>query len=254
MIAWLTHNETELPSVGDWLVAREASRAASMRFTKRHSEYLLARWTAKAALIRRLGLSADVASFARLEIRNAADGAPEAWLDGTRLALAISLTDRAGWAVCALAPEGVGLGCDLELVEPRSAAFVRDYLTEAERERVACAGDEDESHLLANLLWSAKESALKVLHTGLRRDTRSVEVDLGPTGRERVAAAADGWQPLTVRATEGREFAGWWRRYGTFVLTFATDVPTPPPTPMLEPSPLATGAPLERWRLAPLRR
>jgi 4'-phosphopantetheinyl transferase len=253
VIVWLTSNEAALPSGDDWLVAREARRVGSMRFTKRHVEYLLARWTAKAALARRLDLPADVRSFARLEIRNAADGAPEAWLDERRLDISLSLTDRAGWAVCALAPPAVGLGCDLELVEPRSPAFVRDYLTEPECRMVARGRSEDERHLRANLVWSAKESALKVLRTGLRRDTRSVEVDVGVAGDADDTSTLDQWQPLVVRAVEGRTFPGWWRRYGAFVLTFATDVATPPPTAMLEPTALATGVPTESWRRAPLR-
>jgi len=75
-------------------------------------------------------------------------------------------------------PPGRAIGCDLEIVEPRSDAFVEDFLTAAERSLVAGAPDEDARHLLANLVWCGKESALKVLRTGLRRDTRSVEVSL----------------------------------------------------------------------------
>jgi len=88
----------------------------------------------------------------------------------------ISMTDRAGWAVCAIAPPGIEVGVDLELVESRSTLFVQDYFTDAER-RVALTG-ESADPLLTNLIWSAKESALKVLRTGLRRDTRSVEITL----------------------------------------------------------------------------
>ena len=65
------------------------------------------------------------------------------------------------------------VGCDLELVEPRTPGFVADFLTAAEQQSVASRPDPDAA---ANLIWSAKESALKVLQTGLRRDTRSVEV------------------------------------------------------------------------------
>ena len=49
----------------------------------------------------------------------------------------MSLTDRAGCAVCLLAAEPAAIGCDLELVEPRSDAFVGDYLTGPERRWVA---------------------------------------------------------------------------------------------------------------------
>lgn len=252
MIVWSSHHESELPSIAGWLSAREAARAAAMRFTKRHTEYLLARFAAKTALARRLGLDAAPPTLARLEIRNAADGAPEAWLDAAALPVALSLTDRAGWAVCALGPTGTAVGCDLELVEPRSDAFVRDYLTERERDLVLRARDAREHALLANLLWSAKESALKVLRTGLRRDTRSVEVALGaPPAAGWTAEGA--WAPLAVRAVEGRRFDGWWRRYGDFILTMAADAPLPAPTSADEPPAIASGVPTHGWLRSPLR-
>ncbi len=128
--------------------------------------------------------------------------------------MAIALTHRAGHAVCAVAPAGILLGCDLEVVEPRSDAFVADFFTPAERSLVAQAPPEDRP-LLANLLWSAKESALKALREGLRRDTRSVEVSF-PEGSEK------GWSPFTADCTETfQTFHGWWRRDGDLLLTVA---------------------------------
>ena len=124
----------------------------------------------------------------------------------------MSLSDRAGCAVCLVADRAVALGCDVEIVEPRSDAFVRDYLTEAEQRLVDRAGPARD--MAANLIWSAKESALKVLETGLRRDTRSVEVtvaELSPPERT--------WSALRVRTAEGEVFPGWWRRSGAFLVT-----------------------------------
>lgn len=235
-ITWLSHGEANVPETLDWLTPGEAERARGMPYPKRRTEFVLSRWTAKSALARRLGLAIDVPALIRLEIRNAADGAPEAWLDGTLAPVALSLTDRAGWAVCALAEPGIAIGCDLELVEPRSAAFVADYLTPAERRTVADGVDEDDRQRLANLLWSAKESALKALRTGLRRDTRSVEVALG-LGPEVE------WLPFSVTSVEGRRFFGWWRAYERFLLTVAAEVEIPPPVAMVEPPGLATGVP-----------
>jgi 4'-phosphopantetheinyl transferase len=114
----------------------------------------------------------------RVEVRHHVTGAPEAYMDGRPLDIGISLTDRAGWAECLLGDTAGRIGCDLELVDPRSAAFVRDYFTAAERAFVGA------DPLAANLLWSAKESALKVLRTGLRRDTRTVEVTTVREGGE----------------------------------------------------------------------
>ncbi|TYB60230.1 4'-phosphopantetheinyl transferase superfamily protein [Nonomuraea sp. PA05] len=235
---WLARGEEHLPAGNAWLSAGEAERAAGMRFAKRRTEFLVARWTAKQAM--RLLYPAPPYE---LEVRHHPSGAPEAYLAGRRLPIGISLTDRAGWAVCLLGLEPGAVGCDLELVEPRSAGFVADYFTPAEREVIGA------DPLRANLLWSAKESALKVLRTGLRRDTRSVEVTLG-CGTP--AQPPDGWAGLTVRAQEGRTLHGWWRRYGDFLLTVAADRPVPPPGCLEDPPALISASPSHHWLARPL--
>ncbi len=179
-----------------------------------------------------------------VSIRNASDGAPEAFIGGRAAPVSISMTDRADWSVCIVTASSHGVGCDLELVEHRSQAFVRDYFTPAEQRAVAA--EPDRHDLLANTIWSAKESALKVLRTGLRRDTRSVEVrlDHDPTG---------GWAAIEVRSVEGAVFPGWWCRFDEFVLTCAATSAMPPPVSMVEPPPLATAVPAHSWMNEPLR-
>jgi 4'-phosphopantetheinyl transferase len=207
-----------------------------------------------------LGLPADAGSLARIEVRNAPSGAPEVDLDGDPAGVAVSLTDRAGWAVCAAGPAGPGFGCDLELIEPRSPQFVRDFLTGAEQRLVAAAAAADRP-VVANLVWSAKESALKAMRTGLRQDTRSVEVRFpaggapagsgpaagGPAGSAGAAPAGGGapagWLPLAVRLTGGPELPGWWLRCGAFLLTVAGAGLAAPPVSIEDPPALATAAP-----------
>jgi 4'-phosphopantetheinyl transferase len=99
---------------------------------------------------------------------------------------------------------------------------------------------------LANLIWSAKESALKVLRTGLRRDTRSVEVGFP------AEQSVDGWQPLVVRTEEGRDLPGWWRQYGEFLLTVVTGRRQPPPRPLVDPPGLASATPSHSWLASPM--
>jgi 4'-phosphopantetheinyl transferase superfamily len=60
--------------------------------------------------------------------------------------------------------DGAAVGCDLELVEPSSPGFVRDFLTDIEQGYVAAQSDFDARDAAANLLWSAKESALTSRH------------------------------------------------------------------------------------------
>ncbi len=171
-------------------------------------------------------------------IRNAADGAPEVWREGALAGTPISMTDRADWAVSVVATEPVSLGCDLELVETRSDLFVRDYFTEAEQDWVI--ERRDEHSLWANLTWSAKESALKVLREGLRRDTRSVEVTFGDI-------EVEGWFSFDVADVGGGHFPGWWQQFGDFVLTVCADAPTRPPRTLLEPAPLVSAEPTHIW-------
>jgi 4'-phosphopantetheinyl transferase len=106
--------------------------------------------------------------------------------------------------MCAVAAPDVQLGCDLEVVEPHSQAFVRDYFTAEERSLIAAHPETIEG--LVSLIWSAKESALKVLRTGLRDDTRSVSVcALDPLSVE------GSWVQLSVRIRGDRILRGWWQ-------------------------------------------
>ncbi len=242
---WLARTEVHVPPDGGWLSPAERDRAAGLRYTKRRDDFLLSRWTLKVAVARVLGWPEEAGALARIEARPAPGGAPLLFADGQPAGRGVSLTDRAGAAACLVAACDAAVGCDLEIVEPRSAAFVRDYLTEEERGRVAAAGPARDA--AANLLWSAKESALKVLGTGLRRDTRSVAVtvaDLTPPEHT--------WSPLQVRTAEGTVFPGWWRRSGGFLFTVCWPGGGPPPAALEDGSPLDTAQPSHRWLGHPL--
>jgi 4'-phosphopantetheinyl transferase len=240
-LSWLSQGMADVPADDAWLSPREAAWIARMRFPKRRSEFRLGRWTAKKALALCLGRDASAGALSSIEIGRAPDGAPAPLVDGLPADAYVTMTDRADQAVCLVGPPGTALGCDLELVEPRSAAFVADFLTAAEQALVAGAGSGDARDLLANLVWCGKESALKVLRTGLRRDTRSVEVSF-PVGPE-----VGGWAPMSVRAVEGAVFPGWWQRFGAFVLTVAATGPFAPPRPLVDPPGLATAVPAHGW-------
>lgn len=260
-----------MPADLDWLTPAEAARLSGMRFTKRRNEYLLRRWAGKRAVAAVAGRPLEAGSLRRIALLNRPTGAPVAWLDGRPLGLEVSLTDRAGWAVCLVgerasglgAGEGDGLlradggpvavGVDLEIVEPRSPGFVRDYLTPAEQRYVGEQPDAAARYAAANLVWSAKESALKVLQTGLRADTRSVEVEVDHEPDD------EGWSPLRVRGSGGQAFAGrvfpgWWRRDGVFLLTIASDRPVPPPDQLPGGGDLGVAVPGHSWLSDPVRR
>ena len=224
-----------------WQEPALARRLSGMPYAKRREEARLGRWTAKSTIARAYRLTTTPAGLRHIVVRNAPDGAPEALLKGQPLDAVIAMTDRADWAVCAIMQGSARIGCDLELVEPRSAAFVRDYFNPREIASVAASAEPDAT---VNLIWSAKESALKVMRTGLRRDTRSVTVELGEE-------TGTGWNRLRVTAEEGHEFPGWWIRLGSFLLTMTTEVPTAEPVSLEEPQPLRTAQPSHAWMDAP---
>ena len=221
---FLIQSLTDLPADDRWLAPDERVRAAGFRFSKRRNEWLLGRWTAKRALRSFLTLHGqDAPDFAVLEIRSAPDGAPEAFLGAGPAPVSLALSHSDGQGFCVIAPPGVAVGCDVEAVLRRDLAFLGDYFVDEERSLLAQAPVEARP-LLATLIWSAKESALKCLREGLRRDTRSVRVHIGEEGKS-------GWNAMTVQCLQSsRLFHGWWRNAGSeYVQTVAAGSPAQEP-------------------------
>ena len=245
-VYWLEQSEADVPAGDDWLSASELTQLSTFRFAKRRSDWQLGRWTAKSALALYLNAPADPRIFASLEIRPALSGAPTVFFQNRPAAAAISLSHRAGIAACAVTRSDGVLGCDLELIEPHSGAFLTDYFTTEEQSFVLRTCSDDRPRLLT-LLWSAKESALKALHAGLRLDTRTVTV--GPfdalrgeredakeregtrTALVRSLDGHFGWSPLQVCSAEGQVFNGWWQRSGDLIRTMVALPPPEPPIP-----------------------
>ena len=210
---WLSQGMGDAPVDDAWLSPREAAWVARMRFPKRRSEFRLGRWTAKKALALYLGRDASAAALRSIEIDRAPDGAPAPLVDGRPAEAYLTMTDRADQAVCLVGPPGTALGCDLELVEPRSDAFVADFLTPAEQGLVAAAGD-----------GSATSSPTSSGAARSRRSRCCARACAATRAASRCRSRGrpvDGWAPLSVRAVEGTVFPGWWQRFGAFVLTLA---------------------------------
>ena len=208
-VRWLLLDASALPDTDDWLGQDEKKNLSGLRFPKRRAEWKLGRYTAKCAL----SSYAGVERLAQIEIIAAEDGAPEAFVDGRNMDCAISISHRADVAACVVAEHGA-VGCDLEAIEPRTTRFVNDFFTEHERIEVERTSDELRDLRVA-LTWSAKESALKALRVGLRRDTRSVEVLIGNS-----LSGGPGWSLLETNVRpEGRSLRGWWRQADGLALT-----------------------------------
>lgn len=250
-VYWLQQTEADVPLEDDWLSASEVIFLSGMRFAKRRADWRLGRWTAKCATAVYLNLLRDPEALAEIEIRSSPSGAPEvSWLEQPA-PVAISLSHRHGTALCAIAPLGTDLGCDLEMVEPHSDAFIADYFTAEEQTLIAQASAAVRPRLVT-LLWSAKESALKALHVGLRLDTRCVVVsfpdglldELGAPAAEQPGSSEysafpfvclANWRPLQVCHGHSQVFRGWWRSAGNMLQTLVA-APSPARPIRLEPS------------------
>ncbi|HXB71204.1 MAG TPA: 4'-phosphopantetheinyl transferase superfamily protein [Candidatus Acidoferrales bacterium] len=223
-VYWLEQTERDAPREVDWLSPSEAVTLNGMRFAKRRADWRLGRWTAKRAVALCLNLPGHSQALAEIEIRPAPSGAPEVFIANRPAAAAISISHRGGVAACAVVLSGAlsqtMLGCDLELIEPHSDAFIADYFTTEEQALVARVVSSDRWKTCA-LIWSGKESALKALGTGLRLDTRSVVVTpaSAPGAAGEGGGDSDIWRPLHVRSIDGEDFHGWWNSTGDLVRT-----------------------------------
>jgi len=223
-IYWLEQTESDVPPGNEWLSGKENILIEGLHVAKRRAAWRLGRWTAKCAVAAYLKLWVPPAE---IEISARPSGAPRVMLATGPAPAEISLSHRGGGAMCAVAGPDAAIGCDLEIVEAHSPAFIRDYFTDEEQREIARAPASHQQSLVA-ALWSAKESALKALQEGLRLDTRSVSVRLRGWADE-----ADRWHPLQVHCEHGEVFHGWWQRAGNVVRTM---VARPEPTkPMLLP-------------------
>jgi len=222
-VYWLEQTETEVPRENDWLSTNEAAFLAALRFPLRSASWRLGRWTAKHAVAVCLNLPQSPPQLVKIEVRPAPSGAPEVFFENKPAPLTISLSHRGGRAICAVALDRADLGCDLELIEPRSDRFIADYFAPEEQRLIAHSAPASQPLILA-LLWSAKESALKALHEGLRLDTRSVIVDLLDPSTD-----VNGWRPFQACYTEGKIFFGWQQVSDRFVRTVLSAPPSGSP-------------------------
>lgn len=214
---WLLRSQADVPAGDAWLGPRERRVLAGLRIAQRRDAWRLGRWTAKCAAGAVLAIPPE-----RIEVLAAPDGAPEVWVAGERAALSLSLSHRAGRALAVVAPAPAVVGCDLEVVEPRSGAFVREWLAPAEQALVAGLADGARDRAV-NTLWTAKEAVAKVRREGLRLDVRHAVVDAAP--------ARPGWRALRVR-WDGHSTAGWWREEPGWVMAVAGDPAPAQPRPL----------------------
>lgn len=219
-VYWATCSFQDLPEHDEWLGSEERAQLATLRFPKRRHDWRLGRWTAKrvvssaleAAGAWHVGSPIDSARrMDAIQIVAAPDGAPEPKLTPATGDIVLSLSHSGDRGFAAASPTRMALGCDVERIEPRSEAFIADVFALEELPALSYLSRMFHRDLAATLVWSAKESALKALRTGLREDTRSVVVD--------VDISRGG---LSVRSAKGQMHGWWWVDEG-FVHTLVSD-------------------------------
>lgn len=207
----------DVPSGSQWLGADEQRVERALLRVERRREWRSGRWAAKRLLTESLGGALEDSS--RWEIIAADDGAPRVSLDGRPAPVTISISHRAGWAAAVLAMDGAPIGIDLEVLEPRSERFVRDFFTDREIGGYLAAPPELRDPY-AVTVWSAKESILKCLRAGLRRDTRTVEIAVSALSLRPSAHETWKWMP-GADLESGERYDVWWMARGELLVTIA---------------------------------
>jgi 4'-phosphopantetheinyl transferase len=236
-----------LAGADSWLSPEEREGACGLRAGKRRDDWLTGRLNLKALLVHVLARRGVPPPAPRdLFIDRRAWGAPcvrlaahaRAWCGcrpGDRLPVSVSSSHSNGCALGAAvwtAGGSVAVGADLEWIEPRSDAFVRDFLNEDEQAHCAEARGPERDRRTTRA-WSVKEAVLKALEHGLGADTCWLTCLPGDPPPDAPVFVPDPgaafWQPLIVECdprldTHGLGLAAAWREIDGFIATLAVGV------------------------------
>jgi 4'-phosphopantetheinyl transferase len=207
------------------LSPREERILAGLGHVPRRRKWLMGRAAVKRLVGDMLGEGEGRVPDRKISVLNQPSGEPFVLIEGKGgwgRAISISHRSTVGLAAAPL-DESARIGADVETIEPRDPALVRQFYTDSEAQIVEAAGqDRDE---IVSRIWSAKEAVLKLLGLGLRIDTRGVLVNLNG---EAFAGCPEGWEPLDVkviaelpRQSMLDSLRVMWRREAGYVLTVA---------------------------------
>jgi 4'-phosphopantetheinyl transferase len=215
-VCWYEQRLVDVPSENSWLTPAEHAEMERFKVPKRRSDWRLGRWTAKCAASAYVGWPKN--RLGEVGVVSAPSGAPTLAFSDARAAPEISISHSNGVCVCLIGEPGVRIGCDIERVEMRTQMFLETFLTHNEVAAIRCVPG-PEAAMLATLIWSAKESYLKAIREGLRRDTKQLEVTVPQRQRsENKSADYTPWLPFWI-VDRGTLVLGSWRSSGVFVET-----------------------------------
>lgn len=193
-------NGVEEMAVQQNLTTAEQAVYRGFKTRKRQVEWLAGRIAVKQLYIK---LSHNRYNPLDLSVAREGTGAPYLIEGDIRTSGRISISHTAGCVVVLLTKSELRIGIDLEEVSSREPAFITDYFTPMEQNYIR--GNQPLTmEFRANLLWSAKESVLKAISTGLGVDPLRVEID-GVNVRQTM----NGWTGLKAISKVDEDPVSW---------------------------------------------
>ena len=149
-----------IPAPEEFLSARELKTYNDFKVEKRKKEWLGGRYALK-----KLASGFFIFDIKMIEVRNKTSGQPALGVPGG-CSMPVSITHSGDFAAAAIATAGMGIGVDMEVIEPRSRAWAEQ-----------CFAPEEISSwapIFLTELWAKKEAVLKFMGVGLSLDTRDI--------------------------------------------------------------------------------
>jgi len=155
----------KIPPAEEFLTKRELETYKAFKIDKRKTEWLGGRYALKT-------LACDFFNFniKSMEVKNLASGKPVLLVPGGTK-LPVSITHSGPYAAAAIALTGQAIGLDIEAIEQRSPAWVKQ-----------CFDDREVSSKSAPFLtelWAKKEAVLKFLGVGLKLSCTDINFVFG---------------------------------------------------------------------------
>ena len=150
----------KVPPAEEFLSARELKTYEDFKVEKRRREWLGGRYALK-----KLASGFFIFDIKQLEVFNRASGQPVLGVPGG-CGLPVSITHSGDFAAAAIATAGMGIGVDMEVIEQRGAAWMRQSFGDDELSSAA--------PVFLTELWAKKEAVLKFMGVGLSLDTRDI--------------------------------------------------------------------------------
>ncbi len=163
---------------GCYLTATEIQSGRRYRHPERHRQWMLGRATAKYLLMQRATpLDLSIQASNDFEILRNPNGWPQLQdRHGRNLPVSLTISHRDELAFSAVCRDNLGnLGADIEIIAPKNASMLEDFYTPEERNWIQSQASPHQA-LTATLIWSAKESILKAIKTGLMENTKIIRL------------------------------------------------------------------------------